>query len=1153
MDWRAIDGGGQRFGTAVVRTLGLGVAIVCIGFGFVHGAESDTETPETEQSEEEAKWDIENPPGPSQTQRIDATEGTWMSLDVSPDGQTIVFDFLGDLYTMPISGADGTNGNYPTKLTEGRAWDMHPRYSPDGRSIAFASDRTGENGKAGDNIWILNRESEELSQVTNESYRLLSGPAWSPDGEYLVARKHFTSRRSLGAGEMWLYHRSGVSGTGGAGTALTSRRTDQKDVNEPVYSPDGRYVYFSEDMTAGAAFDYNKDPHGQIYVIRRLELETGELENYVTGPGGACRPVPSPDGKSLAFVRRVGVATGLHVLDLESGAIRVVSEDLERDMQEIWAIHGVYPNFAWLPDSESVVLWARGKIRHIDIQTGHTEDIPFRIRDTREITTALRSPNPVAPDRFDVRLLRWVRVSPLGNQVVYQALGHLYVRDLPEGEPRRLTTQNEHFEHYPSYSRDGRYVVYTTWDDEGLGRVRVVSASPGSNQESWLVSEQPGHYIAPEFSPDGEQIVFQRVSGGQLRSPLWSRNPGVYRVAARGGKMERILKSGLRPHFGARSDRLYYWRSQSEKEADNTVLFSCDLSGNEEREHFRSTWGSEYRVSPNGQWVALIERFNVYVFPFTQTGKRIDVGPGKRAIPTDKVSAEAGDWVHFSGDSQQLHWALGPTLYTQTLRRASSFYPDESDKDDENAESDEDLIQEQAIGFQAPHARPGAVRVLLGGRIVTMGAAGVIEDGVVVIDGNRITAVGRRGAVTIPDRAERWDVTGQVILPGFVDTHAHGGQSSFGLVPEQNWVDYARLAFGVTTIHDPSNATKSIFAASEMAKAGRITAPRTFSTGSILYGATGAGKAEVDSLDDARFHLRRMQAYGAFSVKSYNQPRRDQRQQILAAARELDMLVVPEGGATLAHNLNMIVDGHTGIEHSLSVQVAYDDVFDLWEGSGVGYTPTLSVAYGGIWGENYWYEIDDLWLHPRVTAFIPPRVINPRSRRRPKAPLEDYNHIQVAGIAKALIDRGGLAQAGGHGQLNGLCTHWEMWSFVQGGMTPYEALRSGTLHGARYLGLDGDIGSIEVGKLADLVICEEGADPLESIRDSEKIEYVVANGWVFRAATMEGLGEEARSRQSFFWEGNRGAVSAWVPALSVCEGCVGSQGLAPSGTSRAIW
>ena len=267
-----------------------------------------------------------------------------------------------------------------------------------------------------------------------------------------------------------------------------------------------------------------------------------------------------------------------------------------------------------------------------------------------------------------------------------------------------------------------------------------------------------------------------------------------------------------------------------------------------------------------------------------------------------------------------------------------------------------------------------------------------------------------------------------------------------------------------------------------------------------------AYRANIDSLEDARFHLKRMKAVGAFTVKSYNQPRREQRQQVLAAARELEMMVVPEGGSTFMHNMTMIVDGHTGIEHTLPVQTAYKDVMDLWKNTGVGYTPTLSVAYGGISGEQYWYQIDDLWLHPRLKSFIPPDVLNPRSRRRQKSPDEDYNHMRVAEIAKQLVDQGGLVQAGGHGQLNGICTHWEMWSFVQGGMTPLEALTCGTLHGAKYLGLDGDLGSVEAGKLADLIIYQKGADPTRNIRDSEKIDNVIANGEIFEANRMNRFG-----------------------------------------------
>src|ERR1044071_5644499 len=250
--------------------------------------------PATEPEKKEEKWDVNNPPGPSHDVDIDVHEGTWLSLDVSPDGKEIAFDLLGDLYTIPIAS--------------GVAWDMQPRYSPNGKWIAFTSDRSG-----GDNIWILDREAinqaktgpEALptnaagragrdgsspKQVTKESFRLLNEPNWSPDSELLVARKHFTSERSLGAGEMWLYHRSG-----GDGLQMTKKRTDQKDSGEPVFSPDGQYLYFSDDITPGQIFEYNKDPNKEVYVIQRLDRESGEIERYVTGPGGSVRPTPSPD------------------------------------------------------------------------------------------------------------------------------------------------------------------------------------------------------------------------------------------------------------------------------------------------------------------------------------------------------------------------------------------------------------------------------------------------------------------------------------------------------------------------------------------------------------------------------------------------------------------------------------------------------------------------------------------------------------------------------------------------------------------------------------------------------------------------------------------------------------------------------------------
>ncbi|KAA5545540.1 amidohydrolase family protein [Roseiconus nitratireducens] len=1101
-------------------------------------ADSNPAEDKAGQNKSDKDWDVDSPPGPNRRQPIDCDTGTWMNLDVSPDGQSITFDLLGDVYVMPITGADGTEatgGQFPKNLTDSVAWDMQPRFSPDGNWIALTSDRTGRGGKGGDNVWIMARDGSKPQQVTSETFRLLCSPTWSPDGQYLVARKHFTSRRSLGAGEMWMYHRDAIHSGATAGVQLTKRPNDQKDVNEPVFSPDGRYLYYSQDVTPGDTFEYNKDSHKGIYAIKRLDLQEGSTETLIRGPGGACRPAPSPDGKTLAFVRRVGAKTGLHLFDLQSGAIRLVYDDLERDMQEAWAIHGVYTGYDWTPDGQGIVVWAKGKIRRIDVADGTMQVIPFRIKEQRTVQPAVRHQIPVAKDRFDVKMLRDVSVSPSGDQVVYQALGHLYLRALPDGEPVRLTDQQTHFEFSPSFSRDGRYIVYTTWNDQSLGTIRVASSDPAAS-ENWIVSEQPGHFLNPVFTPDGSQIVYEKRGGGRIRSPLWSRQQGIYVAPTRGGPPRLVTEDGVNPQFGSSGDRLFLTRRNQEKDADNVTLCSVDLQGHDVRTHYRSDWATDFRVSPDGQSVALIERYHVFLAPFVQSPSPIQVGPDGKGVPTAKVSDQAGDFIHFSGDGKTLHWSLGPELFSVDVSREMTalMRGDESDSQDAAGEKSEptadstDQPQSVAIGFSHPHAKPEGSVALIGGRVLTMGSQGVLENATVLIRGNRIEAVGPADQIQIPDSATRIELKGQIVLPGFIDTHAHGAQATHGITPQHNWLDYARLAFGVTTIHDPSNDTHSIFAASEMTKAGLINAPRTFSTGTILYGATGAAKAEIDSLSDAEFHLRRMKAVGAFTVKSYNQPRRDQRQQVLTAARKLNMMVVPEGGSTFMHNMSMIVDGHTGIEHTLPVQTAYDDVMDLWRDTGVGYTPTLNVAYGGLSGEQYWYQIDDLWLHTRLQTFIPPDVLNPRARRREKSPLEDYNHIRVAEIARQVVEQGGLVQAGGHGQLPGICTHWEMWSFVQGGMTPMQALQCGTINGAKYLGLDGDLGSLEAGKLADVIVLRSGADPSKNIRDSEKVQYVIANGQVFEADRMNRFGDAA-PRPPFFWD-QAGGISSTVPA-----------------------
>jgi imidazolonepropionase-like amidohydrolase/Tol biopolymer transport system component len=964
------------------------------------------------------------------------------------------------------------------------AWDMQPRVSPDGQSLVFTSDRGG-----GDNLWQLPLSGGEPEAITEESFRLLSSPAWHPSGDYVVGRKHFTGTRSLGSGEMWMYPL-----TGGPGLALTDRPNDQLDAGEPAFSPDGRYLYWSQDLTGGDYFQYNKDPNPGIYGIRRLELSTGEIETVTRGAGGAARPTPSADGQRLAFIRRVRDETVLYVRDLASGAERPIWDGLDRDMQETWAIHGTYPTMAWIPGQEALIVWAQGGLWRVTT-SGEATPIPFHLAASREIRTAQRATVVVAPESFDVKMIRGARVSPDGQRVVFQALGKLYIADVSGGgTPRRLTRSRGLVEQDPSWTPDGRGIVYVTWDDESLGTVRRTSARGGRDR---ALTTEPGHYRRPIAGADGV-VYFERIRGGGLRSPLYSQDTGIYRIDRDG--TERIIDHGYAPQVTDDPDRVYFLQDGEE---DSTELVAWSLSEHTGQVIARTAMGEDLRISPDGQHLAFIEEQNAHVMPLPATGRTLSVSPSFSAVAVSQISGDDAYSLHFSAPGT-LAYTLGPTLFTVTA-------------EDALGEDFEAPTAGVSLGWAEPLSRPSGVAAIVGATLVTMSGEEVIEDGVIAWRGDRIIAVGPRGSTTIPDGARIIDGAGMTVTPGLIDAHAHGGQASGGIIPEQNWKSLATMAFGVTTVHDPSNNTEAIFAAAELQKAGMLLSPRIFSTGTILYGAKASGiHASVDSLDDALRHLRRRAAVGAVSVKSYNQPRRDQRQQILEAARQVGLNVVPEGGSTLMHNLTMVVDGHTGVEHALPVASIYDDVVQLWSATTVGYTPTLGVAYGGLMGENYWYAKTDVWAHPRLQSFVPREVLDPASRRATIVPDGEYNHIAAAAVAAELAEAGVGVQIGAHGQREGLASHWELWMLVQGGMSPHRALMSGTRDGAVYLGMDADLGTLEVGKLADLMVIQ--GDPLADIRVSDQVTYTVLGGRVYDASKMEEVWPTPSSRPPLFWQ-----------------------------------
>jgi imidazolonepropionase-like amidohydrolase/Tol biopolymer transport system component len=1047
------------------------------------------------QDEKKEAWNVASPPGERRDIPIDTRTGTWMSVDVSPDGKRVVFDMLGDIYDLPIEGGEARS------LAAGMAWEMQPRYSPDGKWIAFTSDRGG-----GDNLWIMDASGGNARQITQESFRLVNNPVWHPGGRYLAGRKHFTTRRSLGTGEIWLY-----SLDGGEGVQLVKRPGEefQKELGEPAFSPDGNYLYFSQNVTPGNTFEYAQDVNKAVFSIRRYELATGESDDAVSGPGGGVRPTPSPDGRWLAFVHRVrtdeAFETALFVKDLVSGQERSLYLDLDRDMQETWAINGLYPNIDWTPDSRAIVFWAGGGIRRIDVASGAVSDIPFHVKETR---TALKPPRvdvAVAPDEIQTHMVRFSSVSPDGRQVVFESFGRLWLKNVADGAARRLTREEApSFELFPSWSRDGKRIVFVRWTDAGLGEVHVVNSGGGASR---AISKHPGHYLHPRFSPDGKSVVVERSTDGTLTSPMWSADPGIYRIAVEGGAAVRLADEGRDPHFVGTDGRLFFTSDKAPKETEPAhELVSVDANGQDRRTHARASYAANMEVSPTGEWLAFLENFHIYVVPMPPGGQ-IDLALQTKAVPQRRATDIGGNYINWI-DGDTLSWSLGASLYRAEMPELFATGSTDATRGKVVAN----------LSMTRPADKPRGAVALTGARIITMNdSRQVIENGTILIRDNRIVAVGANGSVDIPADAQRLDLAGRTVMPGIIDAHAHGPQGVSDVIPQQNYSALAHLAFGVTTIHDPSNNATEVFAAAEYQRAGLIMAPRIFSTGDVVYGAHSESFASIDTLDDARNHIRRLKAQGAISIKNYNQPRREQRQMVTTAAREAGMMVVCEGGSLYHMDMSMVADGNTSIEHNVPPERFYDDVLQFWKPTGVAYTPTLIVTFGGPGAEFFFYQESEVWKHPILSRYVPPHILQPRSVRRQMAPLSDYQAIRdSAANARRLLELGVLVNTGAHGQREGLGSHWEIWGFADGGMSPLQALQAATIDPARHLGLARDLGSIENGKLADLLIVD--GNPLEHIRVTDRIAYVVQNGRIYEGGTLAEKLTGQRRPARFYWE-----------------------------------
>lgn len=1064
---------------------------------------------------DDSGWDTTLARGDAWDLEFETSEGTFLSVDVSPDGATLVFDLLGHIYRLPAAGGRAEC------LTQdsGAAINAHPRFSPDGETVAFVSDRGGQS-----NLWLMDADGSDPRPVHEDGESRVATPAWLPDGRGIVARR-FTLSRPRSSG-LYLFHPEG-----GSGVELVGG--DFPRAGWPAPSPDGRSLYFH------FAPSRERDPVRGAMQVRRLDLETGEVwevtagqsqQQYQGSSGGAIAPEPSPDGRYLAFARRIpggtiswkghrfGPRTALFLRDLQTGAERLLADPVETDAAEGMKTDRVLPGYAWTADSRRLYATRGGRIIRVEAETGEVEEVPFTATVKRRVSEQARARLDISADSFRARMLRWPALAPDGDSAVFHAAGRLYRMTLPGGGPTRLVAgggeayegaYEEAYELAPAFSPDGRTVAYVSWADTE-GHLWTVPAAGGAPAR---VSRTPGEYLHPVWTPDGSGIVVARGSGATQRGRSWSQNLhyDLVRFPAAGGEPEFITRT-LRPYNAGRplmprrqivapsfgpEGRLFF-PEQTARERDGrseevTKLVSVRPDGSDRRVHLTFPYADEAAPSPDGRFVAFAEGDNVYLTALPWPGAGGDpphIERRRAALPIRQVTRDGGMFPRWTPDG---------TLYLGSGPRITVYDPDAGGE-----------AVHHPVDLRLPRARASGSLVFEGGRLVTLGEPGTVSRGSVRIVDGRIACVGECPA----EPADRVvEVSGKTLIPGLIDMHAHHHRDHTGILPRRNWEAAVYLAYGMTTTLDNSQWSQNVFSAAELVEAGEMVGPRMFSTGDPMYNGDGPRQNDIRSYEDAEANIERLVSWGATAIKSYMQPRRDQRQWIAEIARERGLMLTGEGGS-LSYNLGLMLDGQTGWEHPLTYVPIYGDAAKFFGRTKAVYSITFVVGGPTVWNEEFFWQETANWRDPKQRRFLPWRMLVPHTRRRPLREATDYSFpILAQGLAEVIAE-GGSGAIGAHGQHHGIGSHWEIW-MAESALGAEGALDLATRQGAAFLGLEHQTGTIEVGKLADLVVLDR--NPLEDIRATADIRYVVKDGRVYDGDTLDEIWPEARPYGGYPW------------------------------------
>jgi predicted amidohydrolase len=816
---------------------------------------------------------------------------------------------------------------------------------------------------------------------------------------------------------------------------------------------------------------------------------------------------------------------------------------VQRDAQENFRppSRDVMPGYAFTADGGAIIFNAEGRIWRADVATGERTEIPFSADVSLDIGPDLTSPYRVPQDDVTATLIHDPRLSPDRERIAASVLTKIYVADADGTNPERLTSGDD-WEFKPVWSPDGRWIAYATWSMNDGGHIwRMRSNGRGQPQQ---LTDIPAFYTDLRYAPDGETLYAMRGSE-YMRHQTFSEFGGLrislelIAVPADGGTQNVIMPAnGARyPHFGPEADRLYM--------TDETGLFSVQVDGTDRREELvvnaprGNRRGEEppkaesIMISRDGKHVLAHANKQVWAVAMAKVGgKAPTVDLRKGALPVARLTDIGADFAGWTADGD-VWWAIGNSFYTRPFD--SIVFREEKEEDDNGDESEDedapfvakdehDAVTAVDIEIVMPRSRPAGSMLLSGADLITMAGEttdsmnAVLRDQDVLITDNRIAAIGPSGTLDVPDDTATFDASGKTIVPGFIDTHAHWEFRTGDVLEPQNWTLVANLAYGVTAGLDVQTASHDYLAYRDFVETGQSVGQRAFMTARGIFGDT-----DFQSYDETHAYLRRYaDHYHTKNIKSYIVGNRKQRQWVVLASQDLGLMPTTEGGADQRLNLTHAIDGMHGNEHTLPDTPLYKDVVELYARTRTAYTPTLVVQYNAESMTEYFFTREEIHDDEKLQRFTPHNRLDEMTRRRPGWQRDDEFNVDQAAADAAKIQRaGGLVGVGGHGELQGLGYHWEMWGLAMGGMAPVEVLRAATIDGAHIIGVAQDLGSIEVGKLADLVILD--ASPLENIRNTAAIDRVVKDGRLYDGDTLDELWPTERSLTPFWWwdESNR--------------------------------